>query len=294
MFSILIPTWNNIEFLKLCIQSIKKFSRYDHEILVYVNEGRDGTAQWLREQNIRFIQSEKNVGICLSLNMLAGLAKSDWLLYMNDDMYCCPDWDVGLIERLRRATDDKIFLSSLLIEPTPTGNQRVIVQDHGRSPHDFDEPSLLAHYRDEQRPDIIGNASQPTLVAKRWWLAVGGYSIEFSPGMSSDDDLLMKLWLVGFRHFEIIATSRLYHFACRSTGRVRRNRGSREFVLKWGITQGEFMRNYISLAADKSGDLHIPAPTVKGRLKRAAHGLVSAIPLGDFSSWIKDGEISRF
>ncbi len=293
MFSILIPTWNNLEYLKLCIESIGKFSRYNHEVLVYVNEGSDGTVQWLKEQNIRFTQSDKNIGICLSLNMLAGLAKSDWLLYMNDDMFCCPDWDVALVERIKQSPDDKLFLSSLLIEPTLTGNNRVIVQDHGRGPSDFDEPSLLAHYRDEQRDDMIGNASQPTLVAKRWWLAVGGYSIEFSPGMSSDDDLLMKLWIAGFRRFEIISASRLYHFACRSTGRVRRNRGSREFVLKWGITQGEFMRNYVSRSDKLQNGLEIPNPTLKGRLKRGVHGLASSIPLGDLSAWMHDSDISR-
>ena len=42
MFSIIIPTFNNIEYLKLCLESIKN-SRYNHEIIIHVNEGNDGT-----------------------------------------------------------------------------------------------------------------------------------------------------------------------------------------------------------------------------------------------------------
>lgn len=38
-FSILIPTWNNLDFLKLCINSIEKNSYFKHQIIIYVNDG---------------------------------------------------------------------------------------------------------------------------------------------------------------------------------------------------------------------------------------------------------------
>jgi GT2 family glycosyltransferase len=287
-FSILIPTWNNLPYLELCIQSIRQHSAVEHEILVHVNDGSDGTLDWLRQQGVRHSHSTSNIGICLAVNHLAGLASHDWLLYMNDDMVCCPGWDTALMDKIAAASDDRIFLSSTLLEPTFTGNDRVIVQDHGRSPEDFDAAGLLRHYRDVARQDMRGRASQPTLVAKRWWTMVGGYSLEFSPGMSSDDDLLIKLWIAGFRRFEIVAASRLYHFACRSTTRIRKNRGSREFALKWGITQGEFMRHYLAKADGLYPGTQsscIPKPTLNGRLKRAFHGLFADIPLGDIAAW---------
>ena len=34
MFSILIPTWNNLELLKLCVHSIRENSGYSHQIIV--------------------------------------------------------------------------------------------------------------------------------------------------------------------------------------------------------------------------------------------------------------------
>ena len=47
MFSILIPTFNNINYLKFCIKSIKKNSKFNHQIVCHVNIGDDGTIEYL-------------------------------------------------------------------------------------------------------------------------------------------------------------------------------------------------------------------------------------------------------
>ena len=49
MFSILIPSFNNLNYLKTCIESIKKNSHYNHQIIVHVNEGSDGTLGLLKK-----------------------------------------------------------------------------------------------------------------------------------------------------------------------------------------------------------------------------------------------------
>ncbi|TQV62035.1 MAG: glycosyltransferase [Halothiobacillaceae bacterium] len=67
MFSIIIPTWNNIACLKLCIDGIKNNSCFDHEIIVHVNEGNDGTLEWLNKAGIKYTHSTGNIGICLAV-----------------------------------------------------------------------------------------------------------------------------------------------------------------------------------------------------------------------------------
>ena len=54
MFSILIPTLNNFQYLKLCIDSIKKNSRYNNEIIVHSNVGTDKTLEYLNVNKIKF------------------------------------------------------------------------------------------------------------------------------------------------------------------------------------------------------------------------------------------------
>ena len=54
MFSIVIPSLNNLEYLRLCIKSLKKNSKYDNEIIVHVNLGSDGTVDFLKENKIKY------------------------------------------------------------------------------------------------------------------------------------------------------------------------------------------------------------------------------------------------
>jgi GT2 family glycosyltransferase len=286
MLSILIPTWNNLPYLRLAVDSLRRHSSVPHEILVHVNDGSDGTLQWVRAQGLAHTHSRGNVGICLALNQLAGQARGDWLLYLNDDMYCTPGWDSALLAAAAGCGARPLFLSSMLIEPARTSNTQVDVADFGGDPAAFDEPALLAYAAGRAFADIDGAASQPTLVRRRDWELVGGYSIEFGPGMSSDDDFLMKLWLIGCRTFRIVGASVVYHFACRSTGKIRRNKGGRTFLLKWGVSQQTFKEQCIARTAGGQGGQapNLPTGTGHDRLKRAGYA-AAGYPLSDLEQW---------
>ena len=64
MFSIILPTYNNLEYLKLCLASIKKNSNFDHEIIIHINEGTDGTLDYLKEKNFITTYCEKTRCLC--------------------------------------------------------------------------------------------------------------------------------------------------------------------------------------------------------------------------------------
>ena len=87
LFSILIPSWNNLDYLKLCIDSIQKNSRYKHQIIVHINEGIDGTLKWIKKEKIDFSYSKENIGICFALNIASSLVTTPYIVYFNDDMY---------------------------------------------------------------------------------------------------------------------------------------------------------------------------------------------------------------
>ena len=50
MFSIIIPTLNNLEYLRLCIKSLRNNSNYNHQIIPHVNIGEDGTVIFLKRK----------------------------------------------------------------------------------------------------------------------------------------------------------------------------------------------------------------------------------------------------
>jgi glycosyltransferase involved in cell wall biosynthesis len=259
MFSILIPTWNNLELLKLCVRSIRQNSAFPHQIIVHVNDGSDGTLDWVRSQDITHTHSPENIGICLAVNEAAMHATCDYIVYLNDDMYCCPGWDTALVERMQDIDTDLFMLSGTMIEPRDTGNPCVLVKDYGRDPEDFAEQQLLADLPGHRKADWYGATWPPTLVTAKWWFKVGGYSSEFSPGMSSDNDFSMKLWHAGCRIFIGVGASLVYHFQCKSTGKVKKNDGGRQFLHKWGLRQSVFDR-YFLRRGTPAQDLHLPEP----------------------------------
>jgi glycosyltransferase involved in cell wall biosynthesis len=301
MFSIIIPTWNNLEFLKLCVNSIRKYSAVEHELIIHVNDGSDGTLDWVKSEGIKFSHTDKNVGICIAVNHLVSLTSHDWVLYMNDDMVACPGWDTAFMDALKTTDTDLALFFSTLIQSDNGRSPNIIEQDFGSSAIDFDEAKLIRDYMTDTRGDAEGAASQPTLFHKKWWNIVGGYSVEFSPGMSSDDDLLMKYWVVGCRNYRVVGASRFYHFSCKSTGRIRHNMGGRIFAMKWGITQKEFFQKYLAALSTTQRGRSLsclpnpfPRTTLKGKFRRAGYGLFHDYPLGDIAAWDKAAAISKW
>lgn len=247
-FSILIPTWNNLEMLKICIDSILKNSSYQHQIIVHLNDGSDGSLEYVRDLGIDYTHSKDNVGVCYAMNAMAKLVKTEYILYLNDDMYVCPEWDFYLFEAIKNFNSKLFYFSGTMIEPVLSRNKCVVAPyNFGFNKDTFKETQLLDFCRRVDKADWFGASWPPSIVHKELWDKVGGYSVEFSPGMGSDPDFSMKLWNAGVREFRGIGKSLVYHFQSKSTGRVERNNGRKDFAQKWGFTISYFMNKVLKL-----------------------------------------------
>jgi len=265
-FSILIPTWNNLDFLKLCVRSIRENSRHAHQIVLHVNEGSDGSRAWAEAEGIDHTYSPDNVGVCRAVNSAYALATSDYIVYLNDDMYVCPDWDAHLWEAIQRVGHERFFISATAIEPKDVGKRCAIApHSFGRSPADFDEARLLAEYEAFGFGDWNGASWPPNVVHRTLWDQVGGYSTEFYPGFYSDPDFAMKLWQAGVRVFQGVGRSRVYHFLEVSTNKQKKElvkRANVQFLKKWGVTARFFNRFHLRMGAPYQGA--VPEPKKDG------------------------------
>jgi glycosyltransferase involved in cell wall biosynthesis len=256
-FSILIPSWNNLPYLKCAIDSIKKNSTFQHQIIVHINEGLDGTEEWVRQQpGVSFSKSETNCGVCYGFNAASHLALSEHLVFIDDDMYLCPDWDRYLVEEISAHQDDKWCISSTMIEPFDKGNPCVITnKPFGLHPDEFEEERFLSEFASFEKSDWNGSQWYPMVLPTAVYRAVGGLSIEFTPGMYSDPDFMIKLWHYGVRYFKGLGKSRAYHFGSRTTARVKRNDGRSTFILKWGMSSNTFFQYYLQIGPQFLGKL---------------------------------------
>lgn len=277
VFSILIPTWNNLAYLKLCVESIEKNSVLKHQIIVHINEGSDGTTAWIKsKENIDYTFSTKNIGVCYALNIAGSIICTDYIVYINDDMYMCPEWDIELLKEIQNCQHKNFFFSSTVIERVASSNC-VIEKDYGDCVENFKEEQLLNEYRQLKKDDWMGATWPPNIVHRDVWALVGGYSTEFSPGMYSDPDFSMKLWKAGVRLFKGVSASRAYHFSSKSTKRIKKNKGYYQFISKWQITSSTFTNVILQRGQKFSGLVkEVPASVLnsaKNKFKRVLTSL---------------------
>ncbi len=242
MFSVIVPTFNNFEYLKLCLDSLKKNSFYKHEYIIHINEGSDKTLEFVKSNNYKFSYSKINEGVCVAFNKAVKLASKKFIVLAHDDMYFCPDWDKVFQSELSKLPDNSdFFLSGTMVQPF----QSYINLNCGDSIKNFDEQKLLAELPKIKFKDFQGTHWQPSLIPLKTWNKVGGFSEEFSPGLGSDPDFNMKLWKEGVRLFKGLGDCRVYHFSSLSLRKKVWNNGAKTFLLKWGISIKFFKKYYL-------------------------------------------------
>jgi len=241
------------------LKSYKKNSKFHHEIIVHINEGTDGTFDFLKDNSYKFSYSEKNEGVCVAFNKAVKLATKKFIVLGHDDMYFCPDWDTIFANELKSLKDNEdFFLSGTMIQPFDS----YINLDCGKNHKDFDEKKLLYELPKIDFNDFQGTHWQPSLIPVKTWNKVGGFSEEYSPGLGSDPDFNMKLWKIGVRLFKGLGKSRVYHFSSVSLRKKAWNRGARTFLLKWGISIKFFKKYYLKTDDFFQGTLKEPVKNI--------------------------------
>ena len=256
-FTILVPTYNNINYLKILLSSLEKNSSFTHEIILHVNEGIDGTLDYIKTKNYKYTHSKKNIGLCSAINTAAKLSTKKYLLYAHDDMYFCPEWDLHLSNEVKKLNNDNFYLSGTMIEP----NSGHIRFNCGENANDFNEEKLLQNLNDLKFYDHQGSHFAPHLVSKKIWDKIGGFSEEFNPGDGSDPDFNMKLWKIGVRIFKGINKFRVYHFSSvtiRKNKNIHQNKGNITFLNKWGISHKFFNKHYLRTNTKFKKELYEP------------------------------------
>ena len=261
MFSIIIPTFNNLEYLKICLNSIKNNSKFNHQIIPHVNVGDDGTKDFLLSQKFDFSFTDYNSGICEGMNIAAKKAKFNYILYSHDDFYFCPKWDEALKNELDQIGHNNFYLSGIMMNNGP------LKLDCGNNLNDFNEKKLLENYDNVNHFDFQGSTWAPHLIHKDLWNKVGGFSEEYFPGTGSDPDLNMKLWNEGVRIFKGLNSCKVYHFGSVVTRKYKNHpsiktesgsRGGKIFLLKWGMSIKFFKRFYLKSDQIYNGPLSNP------------------------------------
>ena len=258
MFSIIIPTLNNLDYLKLCIKSIKKNSYYNHEIIVHANIAEDGTLDYLKENKIKYTHTSYNSGIPEGVNIAASKATTKYIVYGHDDFYFLPGWDTAFFKEIKSFSNNLFYLSGTMVQ-----NGQVVL-DCGDKLENFNEEKILNEHKNIKYYDFQGSTWAPHLIHKEIWDKIGGFSEEYFPGTGSDPDLNMKLWNIGVRIFKGLQDCKVYHFGSIVTRKFKDknmktesgSKGDKIFLKKWGFKIKFFTKFYLRGCISKNGRIY--------------------------------------
>ncbi len=154
--TICIVNYKTLDLTKLCLRSIRKFTKYPYEVIVVDNDSQDESLEYLKSLKwIRLIHRDTsadsggghshgaalelgrqscNTEFFISMHSDTFITKNNWLTeliayFENDEKIVCvgsgkveltPKWRTWL----KKATDIRTFRRQLLREPDPFGKYR--------------------------------------------------------------------------------------------------------------------------------------------------------------------------
>lgn len=105
--TVIIPNYNGLKFMEDCLASLEKQTVRDFKLLVVDNGSTDGSAEWLKEQQIPTIFLETNTGFSGAVNVGIRAADTPYVILLNNDTTV----DSRYVEMLEKAIgkSEKIF-----------------------------------------------------------------------------------------------------------------------------------------------------------------------------------------
>ena len=238
--SICISTRNNLEYLKVCLRGLKKYSSLDNEILIHVDGSEDGTVEWLEDKGYEFTYSDWK-GACHGWNTAAERATRDYLNIFSDDMFPAPLYDLNL---KRRCREDRV-ISPRLVEPRKGSYPPPY--DCGRAPETFDEEKFVEYARSISEPKLRVHAFGAFTLSVKRFRDIGGFDAKVSPFFFIDTDIILTLSekYSNIKFYEVLDAI-AYHFVRGATRKIPENTRKemsklalQRFEEKWGFTVGE-------------------------------------------------------
>lgn len=247
--SIIILSYNALDYTKLCIESIRKHTRPGtYEIIVIDNDSKDGSAEWLKMQDdIRLIANKENVGFPKGCNQGMKIARGTEILLLNNDTIVTPRWLDNML--------------AALYSQSNVGAVGCLTN------HCSNEQSINLGYDSLEGLEAAAEAFNQTNSDKWYpWLLLVGFCLlfkrevyerigeldeAFSPGNFEDDDYCLRMRQAGYELL-LCGDTYIHHFGSVAFSGKNNPKQQREkerkyqeiikknrayFLQKWKITE---------------------------------------------------------
>ena len=245
--SIIIPTYNQLQFTKECIESLYAYTKIPFELIIIINNKNDGTVELLNEfsksnSNIKMILNNGNMGFPVSINQGIKESIGEYVLILNNDVVVTEYWLETLLDIAKNNKSIGIV--------GPISNEVSGVQKDKEADYkSIEEMHLYAAKIREKNKNKVMHFSRVaflcTLIKRELLEKIGGLDERFTPGNFEDDDFCLRAQLAGYK--TVIAQDVfIHHYGSKSfkaNGEkkyIERLKTNHEiFINKWGADPDE-------------------------------------------------------
>jgi glycosyltransferase involved in cell wall biosynthesis len=272
--SFIIPSRNNLKYLKQAYESIRENQSVEHEICIADDASTDGTM----EQVLVWMKRDKNIKLHINKGpdrlghtilydtLINDYATHDRVMIFHADMILTPNSDKEVDKYLEKGK----VVSLTRIEPPlhPDGPEKILM-DFGIEPEEFKRDELLEFVKDLQSKNSDGikygplalnreiseGIFAPWAIMKEDWDFIGGHDPIFAPQSKEDSDIFNRFHLAGYTFIQTWQGF-VYHMTCRGSrfkdGAIRnpagqvfmKNRESDEWLKQNQKSTREFIRKW--------------------------------------------------
>jgi GT2 family glycosyltransferase len=192
--SIIIPTYNQVNYLRECIASIRQYTPQAYELIIIDNGSDDGTAEFLKSlYGIRYKILPDNAGFAGAVNEGLMLARGTTLLILNNDSVVTTNWLSNLMNCLLS------HYSIGIVGPVTnyiSGDQQ-IATDYANM-EEMQQFAEAFNQTNASRWSITNRLTGFCMLLRReTFLALGYFDEGFEIGNCEDDDYGLRARLLG-------------------------------------------------------------------------------------------------
>jgi len=257
-----ISSFNNLNYLKLAVKSVRENSYFkDSPLIIHAENCQDGTDEWLsknhNEWNFEYYVEKNQTprGIGGGMNFCASKVKTEFINFLHADFYVGKNWDLELLKIFNKYPD-----------------QRMMVFSHRIQPNIFNEEYFTdwaEQFTEMNDFEIRKSEGVSGLIRKEDWDYIGGNDDRFAPAYWEDADLFIRMLNENYK-FVLTSKSMVYHFASRASRFPDDNLTTRPINLaqiEQRSTQ-RFIEKYGKVPERDEHDFYIPIPIIDGSPNR--------------------------
>lgn len=235
-----ISTYNNLEYLKIAIDSVRKNSYFNKSpFIIHAENCSDGTDGWLKENSKKYDleyyidKNDISLGIGGGMNFCADRVKTEFIMFLHSDFYVTKNWDKPLVDVFNKYPNKKMWVCSHRVEPDMFGSPQrpgtvIVPKDiFGAYHQDFNKE----HFENWAQEFITNNDFKipkgegvSGLIKKKDWDEIGGNDSLFAPASWEDMDLFLRMLQKDYK-FILTSKSLVWHFGARGSHRLEENEG---------------------------------------------------------------------